>query len=250
MRALCAAEAGGTRPPPPRPPDCALGLKSCWLLISSALFELLDALDADVKGRAAALAIDGTSATTLLLDAEDGTLLAPPLVYNIAQPCESVEYAKSIAPPDHTATASTSSLCKVITWHQQQLWQDAAADGRSPVILDHASWAASLLHGERRATDYNNALKLGYDPGGEVYPEWLVEQVSWWWLQLAILLWPACRHMPVASWSAGWGAPHPCLGQGGRCVKEGEERAVASCCGLPAVACHPALPSRCLNFNL
>jgi len=27
-------------------------------------------------------------------------------------------------------------------------------------------------------TDWNNALKLGYDPGSEAYPEWLTSQVG------------------------------------------------------------------------
>ena len=125
-----------------------------------------------MKERAAGLAIDGTSATMLLLDAEDGTVLAPPELYNAAQPPAAVEYVRSIAPADHTTIAATSSLCKVVAWHQRGLWQAAVAAGRTPVVLDHASWVASLLHGERRASDYNNLLKLGYDPGLEVYPDW------------------------------------------------------------------------------
>lgn len=41
-----------------------------------------------------------------------------------------------------------------------------------------ADWVAGLLHGQWRVTDYNNALKLGFDPGAECYPEWLAEQVG------------------------------------------------------------------------
>lgn len=43
-----------------------------------------------------------------------------------------------------------------------------------------SDWVAGLLHGAWRATDYNNALKLGYDPAAEAYPEWLTEQVRGW----------------------------------------------------------------------
>lgn len=47
-----------------------------------------------------------------------------------------------------------------------------------PCILHQSDWLASLLHGHRRVTDWNNALKLGFDPGPEIeaYPEWLANQ--------------------------------------------------------------------------
>lgn len=43
--------------------------------------------------------------------------------------------------------------------------------------MHHADWLASLLHGRGGVSDWNNALKLGFDPGEEAYPEWLVSQV-------------------------------------------------------------------------
>lgn len=143
---------------------------------SNALFTLLDSLPNDVKSRAASLAIDGTSATTLLLDAATGDLLADPKLYDEGQNARIVQLAASIAPKDHTATASTSTLCKVMTWDDEGRWQAAAEEGREPVILHQADWLAFLLHGNIRTTDYNNALKLGYDPGEERYPGWLLDQ--------------------------------------------------------------------------
>lgn len=150
-------------------------LAAAW---TTALFELLDALPADLRAKVASIAIDGTSATTLLLDATSGAVLQPPKLYNEAQAASIVHRVKALAPPDHTTTASTSTLCKVLTWHEAGVWQRAAADGMNPVILHHSDWLASLLHGERRATDWNNALKLGFDPepGVESYPEWLIDQ--------------------------------------------------------------------------
>lgn len=83
-----------------------------------------------------------------------------------------------MAPPDHTATASTSTLCKVLTWDGAGVWQVAEAAGREPAVLHQADWLGSLLTGERRVTDWNNALKLGFDPtpGAEEYPDWLAGQ--------------------------------------------------------------------------
>lgn len=57
--------------------------------------------------------------------------------------------AQAMCPPAHTATASTSTLCKLLTWHQQGAWQKAAAAGQQPRLLHQADWLASLLHGDR-----------------------------------------------------------------------------------------------------
>lgn len=84
---------------------------------------------------------------------------------------------QEMAPPQHTATASTSTLCKLLTWHQQGTWQAAQAGGQQPGLLHQADWLASLLHGRRDVSDWNNALKLGYDPGLTRYPQWLTDQV-------------------------------------------------------------------------
>ena len=43
--------------------------------------------------------------------------------------------------------------------------------------MHHADWLAGMLHGRGGLTDWNNALKLGFDPGHEAYPEWLMSQV-------------------------------------------------------------------------
>lgn len=54
---------------------------------------------------------------------------------------------QAIAPASHTATASTSTLCKVLTWHLGHTWQDAAAAGAQPRLMHQADWLAYLLHG-------------------------------------------------------------------------------------------------------
>lgn len=138
----------------------------------------MEALPAEQRAQAASIAIDGTSATTLLIDGDSGTVLAPPRMYNEAQPADVVARSRALAPPDHTATASTSTLCKVLAWDSEGAWQAAAAAGRSPAFAHQADWVAGLLHGQWRVTDCNNALKLGFDPADECYPEWLAEQVG------------------------------------------------------------------------
>lgn len=60
----------------------------------AALFELLRAMPADVRQGAASLAIDGTSATAMLVDRAAGTVLAPARLYNEAQGADAVAAAK------------------------------------------------------------------------------------------------------------------------------------------------------------
>lgn len=62
-------------------------------------------------------------------------------------PCLLVNVGQAIAPASHTATASTSTLCKVLTWHLANTWQDAAAAGAQPRLMHQADWLAYLLHG-------------------------------------------------------------------------------------------------------
>ncbi|KAF6265806.1 hypothetical protein COO60DRAFT_1266157 [Scenedesmus sp. NREL 46B-D3] len=140
------------------------------------LFELVAALPRDIVSNVGAVAFDGTSATAMLVDAATGQQLAPPKLYNEAQGAAAVAAAKAIAPASHTATAATSTLCKVLMWHLAGTWQAAAAAGATPRLMHQADWLAYLLHGRPDVSDWNNALKLGFDPAAEAYPQWLSSQ--------------------------------------------------------------------------
>ena len=58
------------------------------------LFELISSLPIDVKHEIGAVAFDGTSATSLLVDAATGRVLAPAKLYNEAQGQAAVDMAK------------------------------------------------------------------------------------------------------------------------------------------------------------
>ena len=53
--------------------------------------------------------------------------------------------------------------------------------GGRPRLLHQADWLAALLHGRWAASDWNNCLKLGYDPAAEAFPGWLTSQVRTPW---------------------------------------------------------------------
>ena len=92
-------------------------------LVFRALFGLIAALPSELISKVEALAIDGTSSTALLCDRTTGEVLANPKLYNEAQGKEAVELARNLAPESHTATAGTSTLCKLLTWHLDSVWQ-------------------------------------------------------------------------------------------------------------------------------
>lgn len=53
----------------------------------------------------------------------------------------------------------------------------ATEAGQDPLLLHHADWVARLLHGVVGVSDWNNALKLGFDPDIPDFPPWLRSQV-------------------------------------------------------------------------
>jgi hypothetical protein len=67
----------------PWPADAARDWPAAW---SAALWTLLEGLPADVRAAAAAIAVDGTSASAMLVDDVTGAPLTAPLMYNDACP--------------------------------------------------------------------------------------------------------------------------------------------------------------------
>lgn len=132
----------------------------------SALWELFAQIPATVKALIQAIAIDGTSSTILLCDAQ-GKPLLPPLMYNDGCDSKYVEQLKAIAPAGHCVLSSSSSLVKLLSWQAE-----APIFTKAAYLLHQADWLGFLLHGRLGISDYHNSLKLGYEPAQEIYPEW------------------------------------------------------------------------------
>lgn len=74
---------------------------------------------------------------------------------------------------------SCNKLDKYSKIHSSNGFRVQARDeGRQAILLHQADWIAGNLHGLWTISDYNNVLKLGYDPAVEAFPEWLSSQVS------------------------------------------------------------------------
>ncbi|KAM3695414.1 hypothetical protein ACJW31_07G129500 [Castanea mollissima] len=134
------------------------------------LFLLLEDIPFHLRQIIASISIDGTSATTMILDSTTGEPLWRPFLYNESCP-DALPIVKSIAPENHTVCSGSSTLCKLVSW-----WNTVDSNKESAALLHQADWLLWLLHGNLRVTDYNNALKVGYDPELDSYPPWLLSQ--------------------------------------------------------------------------
>lgn len=131
----------------------------------TALFELMAQIPFELRNELRAIAIDATSATVLLCDA-DGEALCAPLLYNDARAEEEAAMLARLAPDNHVA-APTSGLAKLLWLQRQPEFENARH------LLHQADWLAFQLHGLLGVSDYHNALKTGADPATLDYPDWI-----------------------------------------------------------------------------
>ncbi|KAJ6828602.1 uncharacterized protein M6B38_362670 [Iris pallida] len=134
------------------------------------LMLLLEDLPTNLRPYIASISIDGTSATTLIVDSDTGELLSRPFLYNESFP-DALPIVKSFAPENHTVCSGSSTLCKLVSW-----WNSKDLNKLNSVLMHQSDWLLWLLHGKLGVSDYNNALKVGYDPEIDSYPSWLLSQ--------------------------------------------------------------------------
>eukprot|EP00667_Euglena_gracilis_P010618 EG_transcript_10820 len=134
-----------------------------------ALHALLGRLPTALRGRINRIAVSGTSASVLLVDPTRNLVTRGPLMYNYNAPSSVVDKIREFAPPGHTTLSASSTLAKVLFWHMDQ--PVSAAEK----ICHQADFLAGQLLGPRPqcTSDWNNALKLGYDVQRLRYPDWL-----------------------------------------------------------------------------
>ena len=141
----------------------AVHWSTCW---QTALGKLLGDIPLEYRRSIQAIAIDGTSSTVLVCDA-DGQPVQPPMMYNDPQGAAVLPDLNKIAPSNHTVLSATSSLAKL-------LWMSKLPSfAKAKYFLHQADWLGFLLHGKLGISDYHNALKLGYDVENLRYPQWL-----------------------------------------------------------------------------
>uniref|UniRef100_A0A0A9G6X8 Carbohydrate kinase FGGY N-terminal domain-containing protein n=1 Tax=Arundo donax TaxID=35708 RepID=A0A0A9G6X8_ARUDO len=140
-----------------------------------ALFNLLSDIPPVHRPSITSISIDGTSATTLIVNSKNGELLAGPFLYNESF-LDALPAVESIAPVNHTVCSGSSTLCKLVSW-----WSSEGSSARADtaMLMHQSDWLLWLLHGQYGVSDYNNTLKVGYDPEIDSYPTWLMSQPYW-----------------------------------------------------------------------
>jgi xylulokinase len=129
----------------------------------NTLYALLRELPPPLSNALRGIAIDGTSGTVLLCNAQLEPA-SPVLLYNDNRAQQQATQLRSIVPAAHSVGTSTSGLAKFL-WLTQH-YQDAA------YFLHQADWLTALLSGQLGISDYHNALKTGYDVENLCWPDW------------------------------------------------------------------------------
>lgn len=170
----------------------------------STLESLIRQIPAGLRSGIKAIAVNGTSSTVLLCDAE-GIPLTEPIFYNDGRSSAEAVQLSAIAPKGSPVLSSTSSLSKLLWWQahlEPTRWRQAA------YLMHQADWLAYLLHRRPGISDYHNALKLGYDVLQLRYPDWLPATVR---ELLPRVVAPGSTIGPIHPASAdAWGLPHSC----------------------------------------
>ena len=113
------------------------------------------------------LAIDGTSGTVLLAD-KTGNPCSDALMYNDQRAIQQSDIIKACAPDNTAAIGTTSGLAKLLWLFKHSNCRDAIK-----FSLNQSDWLSGKLMGTYGQSDHNNALKMGYDPQLQCWPDWL-----------------------------------------------------------------------------
>ena len=115
--------------------------------------------------RVRAVAVSGTGGTVVPLDVADQAIRPASLSDDPANP-DAVAVIDRAAPPDSPARGGASPLAKALSW---RLLPNLAT------VLHQADWLAGRMLGRFRASDWNNALRTGFDPAAKAWPAWLAK---------------------------------------------------------------------------
>ncbi len=164
-RAALIAEASTPLAAPRRTPDggSEQDPEDWWRGLTEVLSRLAPAL---TGYRPAALGLDATS-TTLLLADRQGRPLGPASMYDDRRAQETAERLAASVPPESPARGAASSLSKAMFLRER-----CTAPARAHV-LHQADWIIGRLSGRFDVSDWNNSLRLGFDPATESWADWL-----------------------------------------------------------------------------
>ena len=118
--------------------DCADTRCSRW---KRTLDKLLLQTPECVRQSCAAIAIDGTSSTTIIADEVSLDPVFPTQLYNESQ-TEAAVVVKKFSPEAHTVTSPSSTLCKLVHY-----WNQSTRGESNAALYHQADWLSYWLHG-------------------------------------------------------------------------------------------------------
>ncbi len=144
-----------------------------WNAVTTCLCELTKNINSD---EVAAIAVDGTSATLLLAD-KTGEPLGTALMYNDARATLQAKNIAEVAPNNTAAQGASSTLAKLLWLYEKGFYEEGFYEGGSTsnacYALHQADWITGKLCSQFGTSDYNNALKLGFDAQKKSWPVWV-----------------------------------------------------------------------------
>lgn len=134
-----------------------------WQHVFTCLHSVIQQLDSRyIK----TICVDATSGSVMLAS-PDGMPLTPLLLYSDTRARRQAELIQKLAPATSAVHGPASGLAKLL-WLQAHSGQADVA-----CLLHQADWINFRLGAELGVSDYNNALKTGYDSKSQRWPDWL-----------------------------------------------------------------------------
>lgn len=144
---------------------------------TSAVDSLLSQVPQDLLQRTHRICVSGTSASCLLVDSNSPLKVTRrPAMYNHNVLLERGNAGQSaysiltnVAPPLHTTLSGTSALMKLLTWAEESPLENE-------LLAHQADYVSCYVRGGVGGivSDWNNALKTGYDVETLRWPDWLL----------------------------------------------------------------------------
>ena len=156
---------------PPQDPS-RIDATGWWTAVETCVTRQVAALNADgIDPRAiTGIAVDGTSGSMVLTDRALNPV-SPALMYNSKGfDAEAAEISRH-APPVHITNGANSALARAMCLVRSAF--DAPAH-----LLHQADFIAAKLTGLGGHSDFNNALKTGFDPETEAWPDWIGQVID------------------------------------------------------------------------
>ncbi len=134
-----------------------------WQAVHTVLVHLAEQFD---LACIAALAVDGTSGTVMLID-EYNLPLGNALLYNDARAVDQAQRLATIVPASSPARSVSGGLAKLL-WLLEYTPPERVAH-----LAHQADWITSRFTGRLGHSDVNNCLKTGFDPVQRQWPAWM-----------------------------------------------------------------------------